>query len=169
MRSTTGSWTSPANTGCDESIGSLRWSRARRSRCDAAHHYRDSPSGPNKSHKRRILDNFSSIRDKARPSGTSALLPDGGLTLTGDARGRGPPSHQRRQTPLAELVRDDHPLHLAGALPDPLHPQLAVEPLGDVLAHVAAAAKDLHGTIGHPVGHLRGVQLDHRAATVQQL
>jgi hypothetical protein len=39
--------------------------------------------------------------------------------------------------------------------------ELAVEPLGDVLAHVPAPAEDLDNPIGDPVSHLRGVQLDH--------
>ena len=78
-------------------------------------------------------------------------------------------SQTRRPAPLGELVGDDQPLDLAGALPDPLDPQLAEEPLGDVLAHVAAAAEDLERPVRDPVGHLGGVQLDHRAAGVQHL
>ena len=54
-------------------------------------------------------------------------------------------------------------LDLAGALPDPLDAELAEEALGDVLAHVAAAAEDLHGAVGDAAGHLADVELDHRA------
>src|SRR6202044_2894073 len=43
-------------------------------------------------------------------------------------------SGQRPRPPLDHLVGDDRALHLAGALPDPLHPQFAEEPLGHVLA-----------------------------------
>ena len=49
-----------------------------------------------------------------------------------------------------EAFGDDVALDLAGALPDPLHPELAVEALGHVLAHVAAAAEDLHRAVGDP-------------------
>src|SRR2546421_1363105 len=62
-----------------------------------------------------------------------------------------------------------HALDLAGALPDALDPQLAEEPLGHVLAHVAAAAEHLDGAVGDPAGHLRGVELGHRALGVRHL
>ena len=43
-----------------------------------------------------------------------------------------------------ERARDDQPLDLARPLPDAVDAQLAQEPLGDVGAHVAAAAEHLH-------------------------
>ena len=76
---------------------------------------------------------------------------------------------QRPRTAGHQLTRHDDPLDLAGALPDSLHPKFAEHPLGDVLPHVAAAAEDLHGAIGHPARHLRAVQLRHRGLAVQGL
>src|SRR5262249_52629229 len=70
---------------------------------------------------------------------------------------------------LDHLAGDDRALDLAGALPDPLDPQLAVEALGHVLAHVAAPAEDLHRAVGDPPGHLRAVELGHRALGVRDL
>src|SRR5262249_9117217 len=70
---------------------------------------------------------------------------------------------------LDHLAGDDRALDLAGALPDPLDPELAVEALGHVLAHVAAAAEDLHRAVGDPPGHLRAVELGHRALGVSDL
>src|SRR5829696_3866026 len=78
-------------------------------------------------------------------------------------------SGQPGDTTLGQLVGDDRPLDLRGALPDPVHPQLPVEALGDVLAHVAAAPEDLHRPVGDPPGHLGGVQLGHRALGVLDL
>src|SRR3954447_12286768 len=40
---------------------------------------------------------------------------------------------------LGQPAGDDQPLDLARAFPDPLDPQLAGQPLGRVLPHVAAA------------------------------
>ena len=48
---------------------------------------------------------------------------------------------ERAGAALGQLVGDDRPLDLRGAFPDPVHPQLPVEALGHVLAHVAAAPK----------------------------
>src|SRR4030066_350155 len=70
---------------------------------------------------------------------------------------------------LQEAAGDDQTLHLARPLPDALDAQLAIEPLGHVLAHVAAAAEDLDGAVGDAVGHLRGVELGHRALGVAHL
>jgi hypothetical protein len=58
---------------------------------------------------------------------------------------------------------------LGGEAEPTLDAQFAEEALGDVLAHVAAAAEDLDGAVGHPVGHLRAVELDHRALGVRGL
>ena len=46
---------------------------------------------------------------------------------------------------------------------------LAPEALCDILAHVAAAAEDLHGAVGDAADRLRGEQLGDRAARVQRL
>src|SRR5215475_12169668 len=90
----------------------------------------------------------------------------------------GPPASRSRwsdssgenlRTPLDHLAGDDRALHLARPLPDPLHPQFAVEPFGHVLPHVAAAAEHLDGTVGDPPGHLGAVQLRHGALGVRDL
>src|SRR5262245_25549761 len=70
---------------------------------------------------------------------------------------------------LGELVGDDQPLDLAGALPDPLDPDLSPQPLGDVLPHVATAAEDLDGSVGDPTGELGRGELDHRRPGVEHL
>src|SRR5262245_2848993 len=77
-----------------------------------------------------------------------------------------PLAHEALHAPLVEAARDDDALDLGGALPDPLHAQLAEEALGDVLAHVAAAPEDLHGAVGDAARHLRGVELRHRGLRV---
>src|SRR5262249_33664973 len=107
-------------------------------------------------------------RARAVPAAGHAGRPGAGRRYRGEpARsghlGQGP------RAALDHLAGDDRALDLAGALPDPLDPELAVEPLGPVLAHVAAAAEDLHRAIGDPPGHLRAVQLGHRALGVSDL
>src|SRR5687768_6402229 len=79
---------------------------------------------------------------------------------------RQPLFDQRRLPALQQSVCDDQALDLAGALPDPFHAQLAIEALGDVLAHVAAAAEDLDSAVGDAVRHLPSVELHHRALGV---
>ena len=79
------------------------------------------------------------------------------------------PSSTAARSAIHHLTCHDDPLNLAGALPDSLDPKLAEHPLGDVLAHVAAAAEDLHGAVGDPARHLRAVQLGHRRLAVQGL
>src|SRR5579885_438482 len=76
---------------------------------------------------------------------------------------------QCRLAALEEAVGDDQALDLAGALPAAVDAQLAVEALGDVLAHVAAAAEDLHRPIGDPARHLGGIELRHGALGVARL
>src|SRR5688500_14866380 len=73
---------------------------------------------------------------------------------------RQPLFDQRRLPALQQSVGDDQALDLAGALPDALDAQLAIEALGHVLAHVAAAAEDLHRAVGDAVRHLGGVELN---------
>src|SRR6185312_16977600 len=73
------------------------------------------------------------------------------------------------RAPVHHLARHDDPLNLAGALPDSLYPKFAKHSLSDVLAHVTAAAEDLHRAVGHPARHLGAVQLGHRGLTVQRL
>src|SRR5690349_11180895 len=69
--------------------------------------------------------------------------------------------------PLAEhRARDDVPLDLAGAVPDPLDPRVAPEPLDRELAHQAHAAVNLHRLVGDPAERLRGVELGHRGVGV---
>src|SRR5262245_66600135 len=54
---------------------------------------------------------------------------------------------QRRLSTLQQAIGDDQALDLARALPDALDPQLAIEALRHVLAHVAASAEDLDGAV----------------------
>jgi hypothetical protein len=72
-------------------------------------------------------------------------------------------SYQGLAASLDQLVRDDGALDLARTLPDALDAKLAEEPLRDVLAHVAAAAKDLNRAISYPRSHLGREQLRHGA------
>src|SRR6201999_4501423 len=65
------------------------------------------------------------------------------------------------QAALGDLVGDDHPLNLRGALPDAVHPGVAVDPLDRVLPHVAAAAEDLQRTVDDAARRLRRGELDH--------
>src|SRR4249919_961651 len=81
----------------------------------------------------------------------------------------GPSAREHSRAALGELVRHDVALDLGGALPDPVDAHLAPEPFGDVLAHVAAAAEDLHSAVGDPTGHLARVELGHRALRVLDL
>src|ERR1700730_19305737 len=90
----------------------------------------------------------SSVADPPRPRGGS---------------GEGP------RAALDHLIGDDRPLDFAGAFPDALDAQFAVEALGHVFPHVPAAAEDLHGAVGDPPGHLRAVELRHRALRVRDL
>src|SRR4029453_8618345 len=53
----------------------------------------------------------------------------------------------RRDSAALQCARNDQSLDLAGALPDPVHPQLAKEPLGHVGPRVAATSKDLHRAV----------------------
>src|SRR4051812_43520 len=98
----------------------------------------------------------------AQAAGTS-------LTRPANHRPRSDASHERGPTASAELGGDDRALDLAGALPDALHPQLAEETLGHVLAHVAATAEHLDGAVGDPARHLAAEELHHRALCVRDL
>src|SRR6187200_1971659 len=80
-----------------------------------------------------------------------------------------PSARQRPRAALGQLIGHDVALDLGGALPDAFDAELAPEALGHVLAHVAAAAEDLHGAVGHAVGHLARIQLHHRALRVLNL
>src|ERR1700744_6731883 len=62
---------------------------------------------------------------------------------------------QMLQAALGHLVGDDHPLDLRGPLPDAVHPDVAVQPLDRVLAHVAAAAEDLPRAVDDAARRLR--------------
>src|SRR5579872_3170281 len=70
---------------------------------------------------------------------------------------------------FVEPVGDDQALDLAGSLPNAIDPQLAEKPLGNVLAHIAPAAEDLHRPVGDPIGHLGGRELGDRALGVAHL
>src|SRR5580692_12150902 len=89
------------------------------------------------------------------------------MTLAAGLRAQG--SGEGGGGALDHLAGDDHALDLAGALPDALDAELAVEAFGDVLAHVAAAAEDLDRAVRDAARHLRAVQLGHRALGVRHL
>src|SRR6478736_4291942 len=76
---------------------------------------------------------------------------------------------QLLEAPLVGLVGDDQPLDLGGALPDPVDPQLAPQPLHRVVANVATAAEDLHCPVDHSIGRLRCSELDSGRLGVQRL
>src|SRR5690349_7276464 len=92
------------------------------------------------------LGHLAAMALRPLPRGSSARP---GLTIWPRWR-----SGQYPGTALDHLAGDDRALHLARPLPDPLHPQLAVEPHGHVLPHVATAAEYLDGTVRDPPGHL---------------
>src|SRR6204780_2359464 len=73
------------------------------------------------------------------------------------------------QTTLGDLVGDDETLNLRSALPDAVDPKLAPDPLDRVVAHISAAAEDLHRAISDPVGGLGGGQLGGCGSGVQRL
>src|SRR4051794_131966 len=64
---------------------------------------------------------------------------------------------------------DDQPLDLAGALPDAIHAQLAIEALRHVGAHVAAPAEYLQAAVRAAAGRLAHEQLRHRGLGVDDL
>src|SRR5215469_8143197 len=61
---------------------------------------------------------------------------------------------------------NDQALDLAGTVPDPLHPRVPPPPLDRKLAHQSHPSEDLHGRVGQPAKHLRGVDLRHRGVGV---
>src|SRR5258708_7013252 len=61
---------------------------------------------------------------------------------------------------------DNEALDLARPVPDPLSPRVPPPPLDRQLAHQPHPAEDLHGGVGHPAKHLRGVDLRHRGVGV---
>src|SRR4030095_14234580 len=83
--------------------------------------------------------------------------------------GSGRPSRIGLVAALAELVADDHPLDLGGALPDSVDTELAPQAFDRLLAHVATAPVDLDGGVGHPAGRLRTHELDGRRERVELL
>src|SRR5215470_16220536 len=79
-----------------------------------------------------------------------------------------PPSPCMSGPPFAQhCPGDDVPLDLAGAIPDPLDPCVAPEPLDREFAHQPGAAEDLNRLIGQPAQHLRRVELGHRRVCVR--
>src|SRR5688572_7852110 len=60
---------------------------------------------------------------------------------------------------LLQRPRDDQPLDLGRAFPDPIDPQLAEESFGRVLSHVAASAEHLDDAVRTAEGGLRREQL----------
>src|SRR3954469_24621228 len=79
------------------------------------------------------------------------------------------PGRDRARPALAQLVDYHHPLDLAGALPDAVDAEVAVEALAGVLAHIAAAAEHLDAAIDYAARHLAGVELDLRGLGVDRL
>ena len=76
-------------------------------------------------------------------------------------------AEQRRRAASHQLTAHNDPLNLACALPDPFDAKFTVHPLGDVLAHVAAATEDLHRAVDDSPRHLRAVQLRHGGLPVR--
>ena len=74
-----------------------------------------------------------------------------------------------RHATLLECPGDDQALDLRRPLPDPIDPQLAEEPLGRVLAHVAAATEHLDDAVSAAEGCLGGEQLGERRLRVDDL
>src|SRR4051794_12476398 len=92
---------------------------------------------------------------------TSVPAPGNGRSWTAVTRGTDScPSGQRAAG--EETVADDPLLDLAGALEDRGQPGVAPVPLDLPLGGVAVAAVQLHGLVGHPHGHLGGLELHHR-------
>src|SRR5262249_3856796 len=90
---------------------------------------------------------------------SSARAPDAAPRPPFDAAGAAGPSVEvmpsaddGRDAALLERPRDDQPLDLGRPLPDPVDAQLAQEPLGRVVAHVAATAEHLHRAVRTPPG-----------------
>src|SRR5688572_12567207 len=68
-----------------------------------------------------------------------------------------------------QAASHDEALNLRSALPDPVHPELAQEALGDVRAQVAAPAKGLYAAIGTDPRPLGREELCHRRLVVDEL
>src|SRR4051812_37193210 len=85
--------------------------------------------------------------DRGENSGPRSIGARGAVT-----RRLGPSPDDRADAALLEGARDDQPLDLAGPLPEPVDAELAQEPLGRKLAHVAAAAEDLDDAVGAALG-----------------
>src|SRR6266498_124348 len=106
---------------------------------------------------------------------TGSLLPDTGECVVRRASAvrrqyrSGRPPRIGFVAALAELVADDHPLDLGGALPDAVDPELAPQAFDGVLAHVAAAPVDLEGGVGHAARRLRTHELDGRRERMELL
>src|SRR5207244_4117211 len=85
------------------------------------------------------------------------------------SRSRGRSSDDPADAALLERPGHDHPLDLRGALPDPVHAELAEIPLGWELAHVAAPPEHLDDPIGAAPGSLRREELGERRLGVDDL
>src|SRR5688572_18547516 len=81
-------------------------------------------------------------------------------------RGRGPRS---ALVALEQLLPDDHPLDLRGALADQEQRRVAVEALDLVLLGVAVAAVDAERVLDDLLAGLRGEQLGHAGLEVGAL
>src|SRR3954447_12168294 len=71
--------------------------------------------------------------------------------------------------PLEELLADDHPLDLGGALPDEQQRRVAVEALDLVLLRVAVAAVDAQRLLDAEVAALGGEELRHAGLELRAL
>src|SRR5687767_1723667 len=143
--------TSPASAPCRSANGSISWIgwNCGRSILDACR----IACGPNRAPGRKLTPESNGIpriatsqRSMSRSSGsrTNVEAPAyRGTTvpLTGWIGGSsilGILTEHVPRAALRELVGDDVPLDLGRPLPDPVDPELAEEPLRDVLTHVAA-------------------------------
>src|SRR6185312_10598573 len=93
---------------------------------------------------------------------TATDRPRSSASRSGTGSGPG----QRAKTTPPDRPGDDQPLHLARAFPDPVHAEVAREPLDRILAHVAASPENLDTAIRDPVDHLGRIELCHRRSTM---
>src|SRR5205807_3673253 len=66
-----------------------------------------------------------------------------------------------------QVPSNDHALNFAGAFVDREHARVAIHALDVALARVTHAAVNLHGLIGHAIGHLGGEKFRARSKSTE--